>query len=446
MTGTPSRSAWLAWPWRRVLEECPFNAEHKAPDAAIFQHADGIIGFKCFHNSCAGYGWRDVRERFEGPRQNRPAAPPPPKDDQEAPPREKVPPVALREETNVDEIAQAIKADHYFARDPGGRLYVFKGGVYRPVGELLVRQRVKGLMTEWGLAQKWNTHRAAEVVEYIRVDCPELWAAPPVDTVNVLNGLLDIETKTLRPHDPQFLSAVQIAAAHDPRACCPAWDQFVKDVFPKDSEAIAWEIPAWLMTPENSIQKAVLLLGEGANGKSTYLRACASFIGKHNTAALSLHKLEQDKFAAARLVGKLANICPDLPTAHLSSTSMFKALTGGDVLSAEYKFRDSFEYVPFAKLVFSANTPPHSDDATHGFFRRWQVVPFQASFEEGGEATKTREELDASLTNPAELSGVLNKALQALRQIRKVGFTQIQGHAGGMERFPKRHGPAGGLA
>ena len=73
-----------------VLEECPFDAGHKAPDAAIFQHSDRSIGFKCFHNSCAGKTWKDVRERFEGPRQNRPAAPePPPVRDEDAPPPRK---------------------------------------------------------------------------------------------------------------------------------------------------------------------------------------------------------------------------------------------------------------------------------------------------------------------------------------------------------------------
>lgn len=48
-----------------ILEECPFNADHKAPDAAITVNASGAIGFKCFHNSCQGHGWRDVRERME---------------------------------------------------------------------------------------------------------------------------------------------------------------------------------------------------------------------------------------------------------------------------------------------------------------------------------------------------------------------------------------------
>jgi phage/plasmid-associated DNA primase len=100
-----------------------------------------------------------------------------------------------------------------------------------------------------------------------------------------------------------------------------------------------------------------------------------AFIGKHNSTAASLHKLELDKFAGARLVGKLANICPDLPTSHLASTSIFKALTGGDVVTTEYKHKDSFEFTPFCKLLFSANKPPQSDDSTHGLFRRWQVIP-----------------------------------------------------------------------
>jgi putative DNA primase/helicase len=194
---------------------------------------------------------------------------------------------------------------------------------------------VKSLYSAWGLEAHWTKHRSDEVIEYIRVDAPELWTQPPVDAINVLNGLLDVRTRKLRPHSHEFLSAVQLPVAFDPAARCPAWDKFIAEVFPGDSEAIAWEIPAWLMMPTNPIQKAVLLLGEGSNGKSTYLRACVAFIGKSNTAALSLHKLEQDKFAAARLMGKLANVCPDLPTGHLTSTMMFKALTGGDVLSAE---------------------------------------------------------------------------------------------------------------
>jgi putative DNA primase/helicase len=176
------------------------------------------------------------------------------------------------------------------------------------------------------------------------------------------------------------------------------------------------------MTPYTSIQKAILLLGEGANGKSTYLAAVNAFLGRGNVSGLSLHKLESDRFACSRLVGKLANICPDLPSADLAGTSIFKAITGGDTLVAEYKFKDSFEFVPYSRLIFSANQPPRSKDATYAFFRRWIVVPFLRTFEESEQIP--RQILDAKLADPKELSGVLNKALGVLPRLRSKGIIE----------------------
>lgn len=48
-----------------VLEECVFDSNHKAPDACIFAMNNGAIGYKCFHNSCQRYTWKDVRIKFE---------------------------------------------------------------------------------------------------------------------------------------------------------------------------------------------------------------------------------------------------------------------------------------------------------------------------------------------------------------------------------------------
>lgn len=48
-----------------ILKECPFDSNHKAPDAAIFRLNSGAVGFKCLHNSCAHYGWRDFRLHFD---------------------------------------------------------------------------------------------------------------------------------------------------------------------------------------------------------------------------------------------------------------------------------------------------------------------------------------------------------------------------------------------
>lgn len=48
-----------------ILDHCPFNDQHKHKDAVIFQRDSGAIGFLCFHNSCSGKTWRDVRLLYE---------------------------------------------------------------------------------------------------------------------------------------------------------------------------------------------------------------------------------------------------------------------------------------------------------------------------------------------------------------------------------------------
>ena len=54
-----------------LLEECFFDSNHKCPDSAIFELSNGVIGYKCFHNSCNGKTWHDVRMMFEPEAYNR---------------------------------------------------------------------------------------------------------------------------------------------------------------------------------------------------------------------------------------------------------------------------------------------------------------------------------------------------------------------------------------
>jgi len=48
-----------------ILDHCPFDESHTGKDACIFKMSNGAIGFHCFHNSCQGRTWRDVRLLFE---------------------------------------------------------------------------------------------------------------------------------------------------------------------------------------------------------------------------------------------------------------------------------------------------------------------------------------------------------------------------------------------
>ena len=296
-------------------------------------------------------------------------------------------------------LADEIELVEHIAQDAGGKLYVYKDGVYRADGRQVIHRHTQALLEDWGLSARWSSHRAEEVTQYIQTRSPQLQERPPLNCLNLRNGLLDLEREELLRHSPELLSSVQLPIAYDPGATCPAWEKFVKETFPEDAVEIAFELAGWLMLPDLSQQVAVLLIGSGSNGKSAFLAALTAFLGRSNVCSVSLHKLESDRFAAARLIGKLANVCADLPSSHLAGTSTFKAITGGDTLCAEYKFKPSFDFLPFCRLIFSANHAPTSADSSEAFFRRWVVIPFTRTFE-GGQAIP-RPELDARLAESA---------------------------------------------
>jgi putative DNA primase/helicase len=316
-------------------------------------------------------------------------------------------------------LADAICREDHFAQDRGGKLYRYEDGVYKPDARKHIKAKVKQLLVaSKNAASDWSSRLASEVVEYIGVDASELPDRPRLDLINVENGMVRVADGVLLPHKPEYLSVVQLPVKYDPAATCPNIDRFVESTFPPDTHDLAWEVPGVLMTPMTWMQKAILLIGEGGNGKSAWLSLLVRFLGKRNTSALSLHKLEADRFSVPRLIGKLANICADLPSAHLEGTSIFKALTDGkDFVSAEYKHVDSFDILPFARLVFSANYPPRSSDSTPAFFRRWVVIPFDHTF--GPDEMIPRDILDAQLQSPDELSGMLNKAIEGLCRVNK---------------------------
>lgn len=340
------------------------------------------------------------------------------------------------------ELAEAVLQEGaHFAVDAGGRLHVFEDGRYRPTGEDYIRRAAKPILARAGKAKAWRSAQCDEAARWIATDAPRLWDRPPVDLVNVRNGLLDIRQGVLKPHDPAYLSPVQIEAAFDPKATCPAWDAFVESTLPADSKELAWQLCAWLMMAETSIQKAVLLTGEGANGKSVFLRALIAFLGARNVSNVALHRLESDRFSVARLLGRLANIFADLPASALEGTSTFKALVGGDPLMAEFKHRDAFEFQPFARLLFSANHPPRSPDASAAFFRRWLVIPFERTFSDGASGTMPAALLDEALAHPDELAGVLNRALLYAADLRDRGIVESETTRAALEEFRETTDP-----
>jgi len=272
--------------------------------------------------------------------------------------------------------------------------------------------------------RSWLPNKAEATVESIRVDAPHLWDCPPSDKINLLNGIYDVRAKALVDHTPDLLTTIQLPVHYDPSAKCPAWEKQIAETFPEDAvkEGVAWQIVAWAMTPASN-QKALMLYGPGGTGKSAFLDALKSFLGEGNVSAVPLQRLETDKYACASLVGKLANICGDLPSTSLKTCSNFKLITGGDAIFAERKYLDAFSFVASSKLIFATNQLPICYEANDAFFDRWEILSLTKCFR-NQPGQKRSEDLMAELSKPSELSGVLNKAIEALPHVLKHGITR----------------------
>lgn len=66
---TDGLSDWESWKngQRRVWDVCPMNPEHTDRSAMLYLGSDGIRGFKCHHDGCKTYHWRDLRAKYDPP-------------------------------------------------------------------------------------------------------------------------------------------------------------------------------------------------------------------------------------------------------------------------------------------------------------------------------------------------------------------------------------------
>lgn len=150
--------------------------------------------------------------------------------------------------------AKALLEDGLHVAKGGGALHVYNrdaGSYERAEGKL------RHMLTE-RLGERWSPDRANAIITWLYDTASTLWERPPLDELNVLNGILDLGTLELREHSPDFLSPVQVNAEWDADATCPLVRQFLSEVFPEDVARLAYEIAGCLLVPDNRLQQAFL--------------------------------------------------------------------------------------------------------------------------------------------------------------------------------------------
>jgi putative DNA primase/helicase len=303
---------------------------------------------------------------------------------------------------------------------PGGSLWRYEDGVYRlDKNEKWLSGYVRG-----ALGEDFRANRLREVVSWCKANIANVPTEPSSEYVNTRNGLLywDEKPPRLEAHSPEIPSIIQINAAWDTKARCPGVMTFLGEVLPDDCIDFMFEWIGYLLIPDSRrFQKALMLEGPRDTGKSTLLKLIGDFLGDQAVTHHTLQSICDDRFTAADLYGRLANVYADLDARNVEHSGKFKAIVGGDPINAEHKFGQTFTFSPTARMLYSANEPPGTNDQSDAYYKRWLILPMHNQLAEKEQDGS----LDQRIATPEEMSGLLNAAVAGLKRLMARGMFSV---------------------
>lgn len=236
--------------------------------------------------------------------------------------------------------------------------------------------------------------------------------------MNFLNGVLNLDTGNLEPHNHKFGFMHVIPYNYDPRATCPKWDRFMLDITQNNQSMvqIMEEFAGYAIYGGDCVaQKALLLYGDGSNGKSIWAETIAQIVGGTNFSSIFLNDLANDQMRA-QLNGKLFNYS-DEGADIAKSNNVLKALITGAYVSAKEVYKPAFNFKNKAKLIILTNKLPSTQDTSDGFMRRFVVIPMNAKFKGANDNKNLRLELWNH-----ELPGICNRFIEGFKRLKKNAY------------------------
>ncbi len=162
----------------------------------------------------------------------------------------------------------------------------------------------------------------------------------------------------------------------------PTMDRIFEEWVGKENVKKLYEIIAYSLLPDYPINRIFCFVGAGMNGKSKFLELLRKFIGFNNCCSTELDTLLNSRFEITRLHKKLICQMGETNFNEMNKTSVLKKLSGGDLIGFEYKNKNPFEEINYAKIIIATNNLPTTTDKTIGFYRRWMIIDFPNQFSE----------------------------------------------------------------
>jgi len=243
---------------------------------------------------------------------------------------------------------------------------------------------------------------------------------PPKQAVfiNLKNGTFEVTTKgtKLRQFDRNDFLTYQLPFDYNPEAKAPLFQKYLNEVLPdKERQRVLAEFLGFVFIKNgnNTVkeEKALILYGTGANGKSVFFEIVNALLGVENVCSYSLQSLtDTTGYFRAMIANKLVNYASEI-NGNLE-TSIFKQLVSGEPVEARLPYGKPMQIKQYAKLIFNCNELPKEVEHTNAYFRRFLIIPFDVTIPEH----KQDKQLHTKIIE-SELSGVFNWVLEGLNRL-----------------------------
>jgi putative DNA primase/helicase len=316
--------------------------------------------------------------------------------------------------------------------------YIYKDNFWQPISD----KKLKRLLRRFFLKCEsgWTPEIERRYMSTLNYDCwelSELKVEGARNYINLMNGLLNINNFKLRAHNKFIFSTIQIPTEYiepeegekfNPEIVCPVFFNFLKTIFGEEdktyesAEMVRYiqMLMGYCLSSSVAAHKMWFFLGEGSNGKSVLCDIMTELVGGiEKISSVPLEKFT-NPFAVAQIKDKTMNISTENEVKKLTNTQLIKAITSGDPIQVEEKFKNPLTYRPTAKLIFSINTMPDIRDMSYGLGRRLDIVPFKIRFVKEPKAANEKKlvrNIKEQLLKERE--GIFAFAIEGLKLLKK---------------------------
>lgn len=335
-----------------------------------------------------------------------------------------------------DTIVKTITEDilnryRFITIEESREILVYEEGVYTQGGEVIIEKTSESLYG-YKVANRYLTEIKGHIMRKTYQKREELDS--DINIINLKNGLYNIETGEFKEHTPDYLSITQKPIVYNPATRPKLFGKFLQQVLYSTEIRSAIELMAYTLYKDNPFEIIAKLFGYGANGKSVFTGLLTALHGTKNISNVPLSSMLKNRFALSDLENKYVNIDTELSSTTIHDTTVLKKLTGRQPVRIERKNQRAYDTTLYAKLFFSANKIPETEDGSDAYFRRETIIGFPNRFEDGNGADP---DLLKKLSTEDELSGIFNVLIIALRTLLRNGSIFV--HEKTIEQRRQRH-------